>query len=117
MPTYPYECKDCAHKFDIVKTVSRIDEVEQCPSCNSDKTGRYLTRFHFYGASDWDKAEYNPGLGMVIRNKRHRRDEAKARGMIEIGNEDPDKTHAHYEKQREKQSEDSWAKIPGLDTP
>lgn len=32
MPTYAYQCKDCAHAFDIVQTFSE-DSLTVCPEC------------------------------------------------------------------------------------
>lgn len=86
---YPYECPEL-HQFEVVKSVRNIDDPENCPTCGKLST-RYIALSHFYGASDWDKQEYNPGLGMVTRNSKHRAREAKARGLIEIGSEDCDK--------------------------
>lgn len=111
MPAYPYECNDCASKWDVIKTVADIDLVESCPKCQSTSNHRYVTNFTFYGASDWDKAEYNPAFGKIIRNAKHRKEEARRLGVEEIGNESPDKIHAHYEKQLDKQIDDSWDKV------
>lgn len=70
-----------------------------------------MSRTHFYGASDWDKAEYNPAFGKIIKNRKHREQEAKARGMVEVGSEDVEKIHDHYDKQLQKQLDDSWDKV------
>lgn len=107
---YCYRCTnaDCATEFEVIKSVAEIDRPEKCEKCGLP-AGRYIGRTHFYGASDWDKAEWNPGLGMVTRNARHRKDEAKARGMEEIGNESPDKMHDHFEKQRKEKYDQVWA--------
>ena len=87
MPTYEYRCLACSANFDIIKPISRFDDVEACPDCGKTETKHQISRTHFYGASDWDKAEYNPGLGIVTKGKKHRDREAKARGLIEVGNE------------------------------
>jgi putative FmdB family regulatory protein len=60
MPVYPYKCTTCPHHFDVAKSVRQIDDPETCPKCQSDSK-RYLVAVNFNGASDWDKAEYNPG--------------------------------------------------------
>ncbi len=104
---YPYK-SECGHLFEVIKSVAEIDNVELCPKCNAPAQ-RYIGRTHHYGAGDWDKAEFNPGLGIVTRNARHRKDEAKARGMEEIGNESPDKMHDHFEKQRQEKYDRTWA--------
>jgi putative FmdB family regulatory protein len=90
MPVYPYKCTTCPHHFDVAKSVRQIDDPETCPKCQSDSK-RYLVAVNFNGASDWDKAEYNPGLGCIVKNTKHRERIAKARGLIELGNEDVSK--------------------------
>lgn len=97
MPTYDYACSNCGADFDIIKAIAELNRQENCPSCRSEKTDRRISRTHFYGASDWDKSEYNPGLGIVTKNSKHRDREAKARGLIEVGNEDVAKVMADQE--------------------
>lgn len=103
MPNYPYRCTTCEHEFEVVKRVADIDSAEQCPECNS-VSERYIGRTHFYGADDWNKQEYNPAFGKSLTPQQARK-EAKKRGMIEVGNENPDKIHKHFEKEREKKLE------------
>ncbi len=107
---YSYKCQDvkCADCFEVIKALADIDNAEACPKCGQPAQ-RYIARTHFYGANDWDKAEFNPGLGMVTRNGLHARAEAKARGFEEVGNEAPDKLHAHFDKGRKERYERRWA--------
>lgn len=92
MPTYEYKCSQCCETFDIIKSVKELNDPECCPQCSGFKVERMICRTHFYGASDWDKAEYNPGLGVVTKNAKHRDKLARERGMIEVGNESLEKT-------------------------
>jgi putative FmdB family regulatory protein len=113
MPNYPYRCHACGTHWESCKSVSDIDRVETCPACQ-EKCGRddrYIGRTHFYGASDWDKAEFNPAFGKVVRNSKHRAQLAKERGYIEVGNENPDKIHDKFEKDRHEKRERSWAEV------
>ena len=89
MPTYPYQCATCTHQFDVIKSVRQIDDPEACPKCAGDGK-RYLVAVNFNGASDWDKAEFNHGLGQVTKSRRHAEQIAKQRGLIPIGNESPE---------------------------
>lgn len=98
MPTYEYLCKDCGSQFDVIKSIKDYDLPESCHSCQSLTTVRQISRTHFYGASDWDSASYNPAFGKVIKNKKHRDEEAKRLGLIEVGNEDLEKTTASQDK-------------------
>lgn len=104
---YPYRCAACSATFEVIKAVAEIDNPEVCIKCSSPAE-RYIARTHFYGASDWDKAEYNPGLGMVTRNAKHRRDVAKARGLEEVGNESAETMHKHFDSQREEKYKRLW---------
>jgi putative FmdB family regulatory protein len=94
---YPYRCPSCSKEFEVVKSVRDIDVVEYCPQC-ADIGVRYISRTSFFGASDWDKQEYNVGLGCVTKNSKHRDKIAKERGLVEIGNEDCEKTMASQDK-------------------
>ena len=100
MPVYPYRCTSCSHEHDVAKSVRQIDDPEYCPKCQANSR-RYLVAVNFNGASDWDKAEFNPGLGCVVKNSKHREQIAKQRGLIEVGNEDFEKTITSSEKKLE----------------
>jgi len=98
MRCYPYECNKCRKEWDVYKPLADIDRKEVCLCCGSDDTIRRIALTNFFGADDWDKAEYNPAFGKVIRNRKHRDAEAKARGMIEIGNEKTEDIHKSADK-------------------
>jgi putative FmdB family regulatory protein len=112
MPSYPYRCITCQHPFEIVKRVAEIDNPESCPECGNP-ADRYISRTHFYGAGDWDKAEWNPGLGCVTKGARHRKEMARQRGMEEVGNDyrSPDTLHVEKERSREEKRERAWAEV------
>lgn len=105
---YPYNCTSCSHKFEVIKPLSEIDRREACPTCSSLETARYIARTHFYGASDWDKAEWNPAFGQIVRNASHRRQLARERGMEELGNEPVENVHKHFETEKKRQLEKTW---------
>ena len=106
MPFYPYECSNCEHSYEVVKSVSEINLEEKCPKCNH-VTNRTIAKQQFIdktAAGDWNSKEWNPGLGGAYSPKEATK-EAKRRGLIEIGNECPDKTEKHYKRQRELDAE------------
>lgn len=109
---YPYRCPEpnCAKEFDVIKSVADIDLVENCPQCGT-QAERFIATTHFYGASDWDKAEYNPAFGKVVRNGKERKELARRHGMEEIGNEPVDKIHDHFDKQRERKRQERWESV------
>jgi putative FmdB family regulatory protein len=114
LPTYEYQCRDCESSFDVIKRISQLDETESCVNCASQSTYRTIPRTHFYGASDWDTASYNPGLGMWVKSRKHAEREAKNRGLIEVGNESPVKMLEAQDRDTAKISDEafdkSWAK-------
>ena len=109
---YPYRC-ECGHEFTVYKHHKYIDRVEICPQCkyNCTKENRYLGRGSFYGADGWDNAEWNPAFGKVIRNKKHRAEEAKRMGLEEVGNADMAKYGKDLEAEQERKRDQRWDKV------
>lgn len=109
MPTYPYECLSCRKEFDIIKSVSHLDDPEACPTCGGSETKRFISRTYFYGASDWDSS-FNYGLGCVTKSRSHREKIIKERGLIEVGNEDCEKISSSMDRDLEKARDDRFEK-------
>lgn len=105
---YPYRCPG-AHEFEVYKPIADIAREEKCPQCG-EVAVRYIARTHFYGAKVED-AEWNPAFGQVVKNTKHRKQLAKEKGMEEIGNEPVENVHKHFEKQKERELEQSWDKV------
>lgn len=81
---------------------------ESCPACGHDKTDRiFSSNIHITGARV-QHAEYNPGLGCVVKNKTHREELARRRGLIEVGNETPDTLYKETVEKKEKEREAAW---------
>ena len=101
MPIYPYECESCGHTYEVVKSVRDINNVEHCEKCNSLTKRRIALRQSIdkTAASDWDRMEYNPGLGKALTPMQARK-EAKSKGLVEIGTEPVEKIHKHFDKVR-----------------
>ena len=57
-----------------------------------------------------ENAEYNPAFGQVVKNKNHRNELAKQRGLIEIGNEKPSTLHKHAENTKLENAKRRWEK-------
>lgn len=111
MPTYDYECTDCGHAHEVTKRISDLDTVEHCPKCNGDNTKRYIVRTHFYGAGDWNKLEWNPGLGQWVEGGAKARTKiAREKGLTEVGNECPDRYGKHQDDKLNTILEDNWSK-------
>lgn len=109
---YPYLCIHCGHKFDVTKLVKNMDEPEKCPHCETLAERQFTTRVHLIGTKIIE-AEYNPGLGMVIKNKRQKQYELAKRNLVEIGNDfgSSEKMQSSFETDRERQHEKSWEEV------
>ena len=108
---YPYRCT-CGHEFEVIKFAKEIDRVESCPKCghNCDSSNRYISRTHFYGADDWNAAEFNPAFGEHLTPKQAKA-KAKQMGLEEMGNENINKFHKHIDKNNQKRRDNRWAKV------
>ncbi|MCS6840541.1 MAG: zinc ribbon domain-containing protein [Roseiflexus sp.] len=42
MPLYEYQCGECAHTFDALRPLHRIDEPVNCPACGSRQVRRKM---------------------------------------------------------------------------
>lgn len=105
---YEYECIKCQKRFDVVKSVKDIDVNEFCVRCGEPSERKFVpSRIHIFGASV-ENAEYNHGLGQVVRNKKHRAEIAKQKGLIEIGNEKTESIHKELDQVRAKRREKAW---------
>ena len=110
MPYYRYECNQCKHQFDIIKSI-RCEKPEPCPECDGD-TRRLIQRTLSLYEGDWNKEEFNRGLGKVVKNPKHRKELANRAGMEEIGNDStPSDYYSTSEKDREAALKARWDKV------
>ena len=109
MPIYAYRCP-CATEWDVAKPMAELDRAEACPKCGAvnGAGSRLIQRANISGAGDWNTQCFHPALGQVVRNNAHARQIAKSRGMIEVGNEAPEKIHKACEQQRADTREQRW---------
>jgi putative FmdB family regulatory protein len=104
---YPYLCPKCEHAFDVIKSVADMDREEPCLKCEAPAERQFTARVHFIGAKV-THAEYNPGLGCVVKNKSHKDDLLKAKGLVEVGNEKPETLHREAERTNSEIRESRW---------
>ena len=112
MPTYPYFCQTCDVKFDVIKSISRYDDDENCEKCGA-KADRRIGLVNFTGASNWQES-YNPAFGCVVRNKTHQREilsryKDQGREFEEVGNEPVENIHKHFDQKREEKQKERWS--------
>lgn len=107
---YEFKCNECGKVFDEVRKVAQMNEPATCP-CGGLASRQFAPgRIHLFGTSV-EHPEFNHGLGMVIKNKKHRKDEARARGMEEIGNEKTESIHKHDEQALKEKLRRNWEKV------
>lgn len=109
--TYEYYCPACKYIFDVFKSHKDMERNETCESCGEFAERKFIpSRVHFTKTSV-EHAEYNPGLGCVTKGSKDRAEIAKRKGLIEVGNENPDKIEKEFAKDRESARERSWADV------
>lgn len=105
---YQYVCQDCKQEFDVIKRASDMERPELC-KCGAQATREFVPSKVFFNGTKVEHAEYNPGLGCIVRNTSHRKEIARSKGLEEIGNEKPETIHKHFDKAREERREKAWA--------
>jgi putative FmdB family regulatory protein len=107
MPTYDYNCKKCG-PFQVIESIKthKMDLKCQC-GLMAERTIIFSNQ-QFIGTKV-QHAEYNPGLGVVTKNKQHREEIAKRKGLEEVGNEKP--STIHKETKRTLDDKLSWKDI------
>lgn len=125
MPKYDLACKKCGRIVKITKA-KKSDPNPNCEfwNCLSDRTF-VLDRpkknkpfkiqksgLTFIGTKVED-AEYNPGLGCITKNKRHREEIAKRLGVVEIGNDykSPNDIHSTNDKALAEKRKKAWDSV------
>lgn len=105
---YEYRCKDCLHNFDVVKPVRDLELTHECPACGFEETVRLFSPKIYISGAKVEDAEYNPGLGCVIKNKNHRAEVAKQKDLIEVGNESTNTLHRETVEKKQIQKQKEW---------
>lgn len=88
--------------------MSDYARLEPCPVCEIHMD-RIWTIPYLTGTSV-ESAEFNPALGCVTKNSKHRAEIAKQKGLIEIGNDfgTAEKMQAKFDKDRAEKLKKTW---------
>lgn len=107
---YAYRCEPCRHQFDVYKRASAMTDPEMCPKCGVEAKREFVPRNVYLSKTKVQHAEYNPGLGCIVKNERHRKELCKQKGLVEVGNDfkSGDGMHAHHDKARSDAWERGW---------
>lgn len=109
MPTYEWSCAN-GHDWDVVTTIAQRDESQLCPECRFvGVRGITMPQIDRTAAGDWNRVEFNPGLGQWTKSWKHGRQIAKQMGLEEIGNEKPGTILQRDDKRRAEKREARWA--------
>lgn len=106
---YPYKCA-CTHEFEIICRVADYQKEPPCPKCNFPAR-RVFTPYQVCGADDWNNTEYNPGLGVVTRNRKDAKAIAKRMGLEEVGTTKTDSMHKEFDKKRADTRQARWDSV------
>ncbi len=85
--TYEYQCIKCDLTFDVAKSHKEMDTNEFCEQCGAPADRVKFPRNVYFSGTSVEHAEYNPGLGQVVKNKYHREELAKRKNLVEVGND------------------------------
>lgn len=92
----------------MIKSVREIDSPEACPSCHESAVRQFVPRRTYLNGTSVENYEYNPGLGCIVKNSKHRKEIAKSRGLEEIGNEPLEKIHKKFDSDRVEKREKAY---------
>ena len=108
---YAYRCDPCRHQFDVIKRASEMTALENCPLCSKEARREFVPRVLHLSKTAVQHAEYNPGLGCIVKNAQHRKELCKIKGVEEIGSEKSESIHSHYDKARSDKWEKGWEAV------
>lgn len=108
--TYQYQCVKCDHVFDVIKSVKDIDVNEFCPDCEAPAERQFVPTRVYFSGTQVQHAEYNPGLGQVVKSKYERQELAKRKGLVEVGNDfkSGESHQKEFETERARKREKAW---------
>lgn len=94
----------------MVKSVKDIDRNENCTKCGEFAIREFLPERIHLSKTRVTHAEYNPGLGAVVKNERHKDYLMKSKGVEAIGNDfgSGEKMQKEFETARAKKIEKVW---------
>lgn len=118
MPIYDFLCGSCGKHFEDLKGIKAydLDPSAKCPHCDamcgSDHRYFGFCKFSFIGTSVQD-AEYNPGLGAVVKNQYHQSEICKAKNLVAVGNDftSGEKMQNHFETRKREERNKAWEKL------
>lgn len=87
---YVYKCDGCNGEFEVIKPVADYERIESCPVSGTIMTRAIAPQRIFLHNTAVQERAYNPAFGKAL-TRNEAKEIAKQRGMIEVGNERPEK--------------------------
>lgn len=85
--TYVYRCRPCKARFEVIKSYKDMERNENCPSCGEFAIRDFIPESIEFTRTKVTHAEYNPGLGCVVKDAKHKDYLLKSKNLVEIGND------------------------------
>lgn len=94
----------------MIKPASEMQRDEFCTKCSLKATRLFLPQNIYLNKTKVTFAEYNPGLGKVIKNEHHLREECKKQNLTPVGNDfgSGEKMQTGFDKAREDKRAREW---------
>lgn len=114
MPTYQYQCPKCDLEFEEIKGIKAhcADPSARCTRCEHpcNSADRIISRPAAIIGASVSSPEFNPGLGQVVKDKRHKDYLMKQKGVVEVGNDfgSGEKQQKEFEQKKTEQLERNW---------
>ncbi len=105
---YDYFCAKCDKDFEIEESMSEHKGPGECPTCKNISNERIFSKNIQFIGTAVQHAEYNPGLGQIVKSSQHRKDICKEKGLIEVGSEKKESMHKHFDDQRAEKKKKMW---------
>lgn len=109
--TYEYRCTPCHVSFEERRGPDELENPCPCPRCGQEAERYKIVANLYFNNTAVYNAEYNPGLGCVVKSQYHKSELMKEKRLEEIGNEKPDTIHKHYDDSRQQKWETEWEKV------
>jgi|TARA_R100000005_G_C5001225_1_gene208301 NAD-dependent SIR2 family protein deacetylase len=112
-----FKCHDCESTFEKIIDHGKgesVDDLSVCEKCGSENTtwkpfvriDRFSEQFPYF----------DNGLGIWLKNKEHRRQVCKERGIVPVGNSfDEDKVFSQFDSRRDKEEKEYNDYVDRLD--
>lgn len=104
---YEYACDSCVRQFEVVKPMNEASRREVCNDCGSEARRLWSSKVELHNTKVKD-AEYYHSLGTVVKSDYHRSELIRKHGLIEVGNEKPNRARYHMEKDRKERIRKRW---------